>query len=158
MPTIFVNVKDKIAKSEQTPVVVCGNSDYTLDITFDSEWDAYPVKTMQVVWCVNGIYGYDCTIFEGSTVQLPPIYGAAEIAIGFFAGNIRTTTPAHIPCAQCIKDGNPMIPPPPEDVYEELLEYLDTLERGGANITSDVKALSPGGVLESIIAIAEEET
>ncbi|MBR3268665.1 MAG: hypothetical protein IKI58_08090 [Oscillospiraceae bacterium] len=156
MPDIFVHVAEKTAQAEGRPVIVCGNSDYTLHIRFDSEWEAYPLKTLRAAWRSGCRFFHTDVIFEGDKVQLPAFYDTPEVALGIYAGDIHTTTPVRIPCAQCITDGSPVIPPPPDDVYRQLLEYLENLEKGEAVTASDVQAVSAGGVSEGIIAVAEE--
>lgn len=50
MPDINITVRDKIAKAEGSPEIVCGNSDYAVVFDLDFEWDTYDLKTMRVVW------------------------------------------------------------------------------------------------------------
>ena len=156
MPDLFMHVKEKTAQMEHAPVIVCGNSDYTLHINFDSEWDAYPVKTLRAVWYSGGLPVYADVMFEGTAAELPAFYETAEVAIGVYAGNICTTVPARIPCARCITDSSPRHPEPSPDVYDQLLAYLKELETAAPAASSDVQAVSAGGVSEDIFAIAEE--
>ncbi len=156
MPDIRITVAEKTARAEGHPEIICGNADYTAVFDFDDEWEAYPVKTLRAVWRSGGEYLYADVIFEGDAVQLPALYGTAEVALGVFAGDIRTTTPARIPCARCITDSDPQHPDPPPDVYTQLLEYLSVLQNGEPIACADVQALSAGGISEDIIAIAEE--
>ncbi|MBQ8922187.1 MAG: hypothetical protein IJ060_08525 [Oscillospiraceae bacterium] len=156
MPVITIKVNGKIAEPVGAPEIVCGNSDCLLHFTFDSEWDDSPVRTLRTVWCSGGKFGYADTVFEGDTVPLPPVYNTPEIAVGVYAGNLRTTTPARIPCARCITDRVPVHADPPPDVYAQLLDCLLHLEYGESLACSDVRAVTPGGVSEDIIAIAEE--
>ena len=44
---INIKVKDKIAAGDGT-LIVCGNSDYTVNFELDAEWDAYDKKTMRI--------------------------------------------------------------------------------------------------------------
>ena len=157
MPEIFVNVAEKTAEAIGQPTVICGNSDYTVQFTFDSEWDDEPVKVMRVIDNRDGLLRYTDVLFVGNSAPLPVIYRSAQIAIGVYAGNIRTTTPARIPCAECITDSEPEHPVPQPDVYTQLLDYLKALEYGDPFAVSDVLPISNGGVSDDIIAIAEEE-
>ena len=44
---INIKVKDKIAVGDET-LIVCGNSDYTVNFELDAEWAAYDKKTMRI--------------------------------------------------------------------------------------------------------------
>ena len=110
--------------------IVCGNSDCFVQFFFDSEWEDYPQKTARFVWKRDGKPYYADVLFTGETVQVPVLYGTSEVAVGVYAGDIRTTAPARIPCAACITDGDPIHENPPADVYDQLNEYLAQLTRG----------------------------
>lgn len=160
MPDIYINIADKIAQTSGTPLIVNGNSDYTVHFTFDSEWDAYPMKVMRVVMFFGSDAQYYEVIFTGDTAVMPPIYNARACAIGVWSDEsgdgLRTTASAMIPCAECISDHTQLHHDPPPDVYEQLLDYLSQLEYGEPFSTSDVQPVSNGGVSEDIMAIAEE--
>ena len=128
MPNIKVTVRNKIARTQDAPEIVCGNSDYAAVFDLDAEW-AYDLKTMHVVWndIPTGEQRFADVQFTGSTAMLPAIYNAYRVEIGVYAGDIRTTTPAVVPCARCITDGAPMHPDPPPDIYEQLLETIRNL-------------------------------
>ena len=112
--------------------IVCGNGDYLLSLTFDSEWDSEPVKTVRFVWQSGGQPVYADVLTDGDTAAVPVLSDTPEVAVGVYAGNIRTTTPARIPCERCITDGAPVHDNPPPDVYDQLLEYLNEIASGGA--------------------------
>ena len=124
MPEIRVSVRNKIAQALDDPEIVCGNSDYTVTFDFDAEWDPYAAKTARFVYYENGIPRRQDVPFTGNTIQIPAVYGTCELLIGVYAGNIRTTTAAEIPCIPCITDGQPYHPDPQDDVYAQLLEVL----------------------------------
>ena len=44
---INIKVKDKIAVGDET-LIVCGNSDYTVNFELDAEWAEYDKKTMRI--------------------------------------------------------------------------------------------------------------
>ena len=129
MPVLNIKVREKIAQTSGSPEVVCGNSDYVAVFDLDEEWESYFAKTMRVAWLdiPTGKMRFADVPFTGSTAVLPVIYDAYQIAIGVYAGDIRTTTPARIPCARCITDGEPLHPDPPPDIYEQLLEAITHL-------------------------------
>lgn len=51
---INIKVKDKIAVGDET-LIVCGNSDYTVNFELDAEWAEYDKKTMRIGYR-NGKY------------------------------------------------------------------------------------------------------
>ncbi|MBR3268663.1 MAG: hypothetical protein IKI58_08080 [Oscillospiraceae bacterium] len=128
MPVIPVSVCGLCAEASGFPHAVNGNSDYTVQFTFDNMWADFPEKHMQVraSGCGASPVLYDVP-FTGNTVPLPPVYGAAEIEIAVYAGNIRTAAPARIPCAACITDlqGEPR--PQPVNVYDMLMDRLNSI-------------------------------
>ena len=129
MPDIYITVRNRVARTEGMPEIVCGNSDYTAVFDLDAEWEAYPVKTARMVWRDPdfGAYRFAEMLFEGSRVCLPPVYRVNQVWLGIYAGDIRTTAPVRIPCCACVSDGNAVHPDPPPDVYAQLLRYLERL-------------------------------
>ena len=123
MKTLRINVKDKIATYFQRDgVIVCGNKDYTIAFTFDEEWDEYTTKTARFVW--NGKY-YDKE-FTGDECPVPVINDATEVTVGVYAGDLKTTTPAEIPCLISILCGNP------EVIEGNIKEYRDIAQQAAA--------------------------
>ncbi len=126
MPDIHITVRDRIAQADGDPEIVCGNSDYTAVFDFDAEWDAFRVKTVRAVWqdLVTRQFFHADTLFTGNTVLLPPVWRTCQVLIGVYAGDIRTTTAARVPCAGCITDSEPHHDDPDDALYRQLLEYL----------------------------------
>lgn len=133
MPTLAITVESKIAKTTGTPIIVCGNSDYTVIFDFDEEWNAYTEKTAEFRYYRDGERHHDEVLFSGDTVNVPILRDVDEVDIGVYAGNIRTTTGARIACRRCITDGSAAADIPAEDVYNELMEML----LGGAYLITD---------------------
>lgn len=125
MPTIEIHVKNKIAKSPKERIV-CGNSDYFIKFVFDDEWSEHDTKTARFIYN----HKYEDVVFSGDTCPAPIISGATACAVGVFAGDLHTTTPALIECKKSIlcDDGVPADPLP--DVYAQLLEKYDEVRRG----------------------------
>ena len=99
MNTLHVSVANKIATyALRDGTIVCGNSDYVIKFTFDSEWDAYEVKTARFIW--NGKY-FDQE-FTGNECSVPVIRDTTKLSIGVYAGDLSTTTPAVIECVKSI--------------------------------------------------------
>ena len=64
MNTLQITVDKKIATyNERSGTIVCGNSDYQIQFSFDKEWEAHKKKTARFEW--GGKY-YDVE-FEDDT-------------------------------------------------------------------------------------------
>lgn len=129
---IIIGVTEKVAALRTPSTIVCGNSDYQITFTFDSEWNDYTAKTAEFKYWRNGERLKKEVVFEGSIVNVPILREIDEVEVGVYAGNLRTTTPARIPCARCITDGDAVHDPPEPDIYNQLMEYLAGLQGGGA--------------------------
>lgn len=128
--TLHVTVNNKIASYWQRDgVIVCGNSDYVIEFTFDSEWDDHQIKTARFITAS----GFSDVVFEGTSVAVPIIQNTTSLTVGVFSGNLKTTTPAVIPCMKSILCGEGVPVDPPPDVYTQLMEKINGLE-GGAEI------------------------
>lgn len=135
MPDISITVADKIAHAAGSPVIVCGNSDYVLNFTLDSEWDSYDTKTARFEYAADGELKYQDVVFSGLSVSAPIITGASFVEIGLYAGDLHTTTPARVPCMRSILCNSPTHADPPPDVYNQLMELLSG---GGAKAGSSL--------------------
>lgn len=92
---LHVGVANKIATFQKRDgCIVCGNSDYQIQFTFDSEWASHTEKTARFIW--NGQF-IDVD-FTGDTCNVPIIQNANEVKVGVYAGDLRTTTSAVISC------------------------------------------------------------
>lgn len=102
MRTLHITVTNKVATYLQRDgAIVCGNSDYSVKFTFDSEWDGIANKVARFVW--NGKY-FDVE-FTGDECAVPVITNADKVSVGVYAGALKTTTPASIPCEKSILCG-----------------------------------------------------
>lgn len=155
MPDIYIDISEKIAQVRGNPSIVCGNSDYTAHFLFDSEWDAYTTKTARFLRYQDGIPVYTDTLFSGDSVPIPVLSATHELAVGVYAGDIRTTTPARIPCSRCITDSAPSHENPDADVYVQLLAYLASLKPQAPAVGCASAAVS--GVTESTAGTADFE-
>ena len=99
---IKISIANKRPTVIGTPVIVCGNSDYTITFTFDSEWSTAAQKTARFVYVKAGTIKFQDVNFTGSTVAVPVLSGTTEVQVGVYAGDLRTTTPARIPCEYSI--------------------------------------------------------
>ena len=136
MKIINVMVRDKIASAVGDIVYICGNSDYIIRFDFDAEWDAYGVKTARFVH--NGTY--TDVVFTGEQCAMPVIHKAYGIFVGVYAGDLRTTTPAHIPSAASIlsTDGTPEAPP--DDVYAQITALCNEAVSEAKSVRKDADA------------------
>lgn len=99
MAILHVNVAKKVATyNKRDGIIVCGNSDYQIQFTFDAEWDAYEKKTARFIW--RGQY-HDVD-FTGDTCAVPIITGTYLLEVGVYAGELSTTTSASIGCQKSI--------------------------------------------------------
>lgn len=119
MPMISIMVRKKRAKSPVSRIV-CGNKDYKISFNFDSEWDAYEQKTARFIF--NG--QYIDVLFSGDVCDVPQINNADYCAVGVFAGDLRTTTPAIIGCDRSILCTGGAPAAPSADVYAQIMEML----------------------------------
>lgn len=100
---LHIGIANKIATYQNRDgYIVCGNSDYQIQFTFDSEWDAYAEKTARFKW--NGEH-YDVD-FSGDTCDVPIIRDTDSVEVGVFAGDLETTTAAKIGCLRSILCGS----------------------------------------------------
>lgn len=157
MPDIYIKVRERIAQTTGNRGIVCGNSDYTAVFDFDAEWNDYPQKTMRTVWrdTETGRLVHDDVLFEGNQAVMPPVWRTFQVAIGVYAGDIRTTTAARVPCIDCITDTAPQHSDPDAAVYEQLLAYLAQIEQGGSKPGNAVMIASSVPI-NSIPEIIEE--
>lgn len=136
MRTINVMVRDKIASEVGDIVYICGNSDYIINFDFDAEWDAYGVKTARFVH--NGTY--TDVVFTGNQCAMPVIHKAYGIFVGVYAGDLRTTTPAHIPSAASILSAEGTPAAPPDDVYAQITALCNEAVAEAKSVREDADA------------------
>lgn len=122
MPVINISVENKIAEADGT-LYVCDNSDFVAKFAFDAEWEAYENKTAR--FCYNN--SYVDVVFTGNECPVPIISGTYFFNIGVYAGNLRTTTPARVPCKKSILCDTGFPADPPNDVYNQIMEKQTAL-------------------------------
>lgn len=118
---LVVIVNNKVAKSQEGEFIVCGNGDYRIVFQFDSEWDSYDAKTALFVFNEKTV----AVPFSGNVCDGIAIEDSNTLAIGVYAGNLVTTTPAYIPCLQSIRDVANLPSAPDTDVYDRLMALLN---------------------------------
>lgn len=150
MKILHITVNDKIATySQREGYIVCGNSDYMIEFTFDAEWEEHLFKTARFITPL----GVQDVLFEGNAVEVPVLRDTFLVTVGVYAGDLQTTTPANIPCRKSIlcQDG---LPPDPEpDVYTQILARL------GVNpVAVDLTALNTTGEIVETYENGETKT
>jgi len=148
---IKVDIVDKHATTLGAPVIICGNSDYSITFTFDDEWAEHDTKTARFAYVRAGVLQYTDVIFTGDTVDVPVLAEITEVRVGVFAGDLRTSTPARIPCEYSIRCGTGAPVEPTPDVYDQIMALLNTGGGGG-------NAGGGGGSPEPTIQVILPET
>lgn len=123
MPVINISVENKIAEADGT-LYVCGNSDFVAKFAFDAEWESYENKTAR--FCYNN--SYVDVVFTGDKCPVPIISGTYFFNLGVYAGDLHTTTPARVPCKKSILCDTGFPADPPDDVYNQIMAKLNSLE------------------------------
>ena len=121
---VAIVVSNRRASTVVEPRIVCGNSDYVAAFTFDSEWDEYEEKTACFRYCKDGKYEQEEVTFDGNTCSIPALFGIDRVEIGVYAGSIRTTTPAAVPCCRCITDIPADESSEQADPYDQLMDMI----------------------------------
>ena len=107
---LHVNVANKAATYQNRDgAIVCGNSDYLLEFSFDEEWAAYQKKTARFEWAGK----YEDVEFEGDTCQVPVIKNTTKVFVGVYVGeepedeSMLSSTRCEIPCNLSVRCGAP---------------------------------------------------
>ena len=159
MHEITIRVRDKRAEAIGSPVIVCGNSDYTVTFELDSEWSGYATKTARFNYVRDGVRLHQDVVFTGSSCAMPVMHDVYEVAVGIYAGSTHTSTAAHIPCERSATDDAAEHWDPAPDVYDQLLALLEDLPEAAGDPTGDALLLATGTLQQdSEIGITAEPT
>ena len=154
MHTIQISVRDKIATQTDGTVIINGNSDYSIEFDFDSEWTDLNNKIG--IFAYNDAaahkWAYQTVMFSGNTCAVPILRDIHCVYVGVTAGNVRVTTPAKVQCRLSISDYADTEEPPSADVWGQILAKLDELQTeideikaGGVGGTPDWAQNDPNG-------------
>ena len=149
MKILHISVNDKKATYRtRDGSIVCGNSDYVIEFAFDSEWDEHTNKIARFIW--NGAFKE--VPFSGSTCSVPIINATNSVEVGVYAGNLKTTTGATIPCDRSILCGNSEQRSDPDNtpVIEEYMERAEA-----AAISAEASKNETVTVADSVADAAE---
>lgn len=127
MPTIDIIIRNKTASAVNPPCIVCGNSDYNVKFDFDEEWQAHNNKIGVFAYNRCGEWQSEKVLFEGDTCPVPALHGVRSVWIGVTAGDVRTSTPADVPCRMGATDFSDTTEKPSEDIWTQILDKLDTV-------------------------------
>lgn len=127
MPTIDIIIRNKTASAVNQPCIVCGNSDYNVKFNFDDEWQAHTNKIGVFAYNRCGEWQSEKVLFEGDTCPVPALHGVRSVWIGVTAGDVRTSTPADVPCRMGATDFSDTTEKPSEDIWGQILDKLDTV-------------------------------
>lgn len=120
MPQLIIKIKDKIAKPLNN-CVICDNSDYTVKFIFDEEWEKEPLRIARFIWNKQ----YVDVQFTGDTCEVPIVSKTNNLAIGVYAGDLRTTTPAILACHTSILSEDVVEHSVTPSEYEEIMKLLN---------------------------------
>ena len=127
MPTIDIIIRNKTASAVNPPCIVCGNSDYNVKFNFDDEWQAHNNKIGVFAYNRCGEWRSENVLFEVDTCPVPALHGVRSVWIGVTAGDVRTSTPADVPCRMGATDFSGTTEKPSADIWGQILDKLDTV-------------------------------
>lgn len=125
---ILIEVRDRLPVVRTCVDLITHNSDYYIRFDFDDEWNNYEQKTVYFVY-EDG--NYMPVIMSGNICNFPTIQNERRrVFIGVQAGNLKTTRPCCVNVFDSIADLlNQQIAPPSEDVYSQIMDIINDLER-----------------------------
>ena len=141
MPTIHINVKNRVATANGDSRIINGNSDYNIEFDFDAEWADLNNKIG--IFAYNDAaahkWAYQTVMFSGNTCAVPILRDIHCVYVGVTAGNVRVTTPAKVQCRLSISDYADTEEPPSADIWGQILAKLDELQ-------TEIDEIKAGGV------------
>ena len=154
MPTIHINVRNRVATANGDSRIINGNSDYIIEFDFDAEWADLNNKIG--IFAYNDAaahkWAYQTVMFSGNTCAVPILRDIHCVYVGVTAGDVRVTTPAKVQCRLSISDYADTEEPPSADIWGQILAKLDELQTeideikaGGVGGTPDWAQNDPNG-------------
>lgn len=137
---IKITVRDRRAIVEGSPVIICGNSGYTVTFAFDDEWNLTGVRTARFVYFKDGTVQHEDVVFSDNVVAVPVLSDVAFVKVGVFAGDLCTTTPARINCEASILCGSGAVHEPTPDVYNQIMALFNEMAEKGAFGATEAQA------------------
>lgn len=138
------------------PCIVTDNSDYTIELLLDAQWDGLDAKTVYYAFDLAGAIVHPIT---GNHDTVPMMTKPGVVYIGVSAGDILTTRPLAVKVASSIRDmAGVEIPEPEPEVYDRIMEMINNHETrikrleaggtGGSGGSGGGIAFVPGNALE----------
>lgn len=165
MGVIGISVRNKIA-TNTTPdeIIVCGNSDYSVEFDFDAEWSASASKIARFVYFIgNNRYFKDSEPFKGNTVSVPVLSNIDQVLVGVYTADMSTTTPARVLCSRSIRCGGAVehiTPAEKAGLQAQIgdLEGLETSDKSSlVDAVNEVYRLSGGELDPEIVERAVQD-
>lgn len=154
MPTIHINVRNRVATANGDSRIINGNSDYNIEFDFDAEWADLNNKIGIFAYndAATHKWAYQTVMFSGNTCTVPILRDIHCVYVGVTAGNVKVTTPAKVQCRLSISDYADTEEPPSADIWGQILAKLDELQTeideikaGGVGGTPDWAQNDPNG-------------
>lgn len=141
MPTIHINVRNRVATANGDSRIINGNSDYSIEFDFDAEWADLNNKIGIFAYndAATHKWAYQTVLFSGNACTVPILRDIHCVYVGVTAGNVRVTTPAKVQCRLSISDYADTEEPPSADIWGQILAKLDELQ-------TEIDEIKAGGV------------
>ena len=134
MDNIVIRIRERHAMLMTQSYIVNGNTGYVIEFDFDSEWDEFAEKTARFVYCdKQGARHWIDVPITGNTCNTPKLERIDRVEVGVYAGNIRTSTSALIPCIWSITDLQGELYTPERDFFNEAMELLNIYKTQGSD-------------------------
>lgn len=138
MPDIKITVHSKTAHAPPDAVIVGDNSDYIMTFAFDATWQGAAPKTARYVWTRGNVPHHHDEPIVDDKAAVPLLHGVRLVAVGVFAGNLKTTTPAIISVEPSILDGDTNVEESDPVIWARILGMIGD---PSALITEDKSSL-----------------
>lgn len=138
MNNIVIRIRNRHAMLMTQSYIVNGNTSYIVEFDFDAEWSEFGEKTARFVYCdEHGARHWIDVPITNNTCNVPKLERVDKVEVGVYAGNIRTSTAALIPCLWSILCCRGEKYTPKRDCFNELMELLHIYQtQGGAACTA----------------------
>ena len=161
----IIGIRNKIPYKISGPdYIVTDNSDYTLELVPDEQWEGLEAKTVYYAFDLDGAIVHPIV---GNHDAVPVMTKAGVVYIGVSAGDIRTTRPLTVKVASSIRDmAGVEIPEPEPEVYDRIMEIINDHEvrikrletggtGGGGDGATDITLGITGAVVGKTVKITE---
>lgn len=149
---IKIDINNKLPVVEKDPVmgdpiIVCNNTNYQIQFTFDEEWDAHETKTARFIWQRGDDKHFADAPFTGDTVDMPILQEVRWVSVGVYAGDLHTTAPAKIKCVYSVLC----------DSEESTQEWPKEITKAVLNLPQEFSEEEQAQIRENICAQSKED-